>query len=653
LKALATIVLLCALAWNCPKLIAQSVSGTVNTYYSVSAVNTASNSVVVDNGAGLSPGELVLIIQSKGATVDATNTASFGNITALGSAGSYEFNTICNVSGNQVWLKAPFSNTYDPTGNLQLVGVPSYQSVMVSATVSATAWDPATGKGGIVVIKATDTIYLDADIDVSGQGFQGGYLVNYPTPAYNCSAATTVNQYFLGTPASGNVTAGRKGEGIAAYILNEENAKGKLANGGGGGNNANSGGAGGGNYGAGGNGGKRAGESPFNCHGQNPGIGGLSLAAYGYSGGANRIFFGGGGGAGHENNAVGTPGGNGGGIIILSATTIIGGGGRLLANGQVPSNPANSDPLQAEGDGAGGGGAGGTIILSATNVTGPVTAQAIGATGSNSSNGVNDCTGPGGGGGGGIVWTSGASVPAAISASVGGGANGVVSSGSSSTAGCVGSSDGATAGAAGISQAGYVLPLSSGSVCVVLASPLVSYFTGSALDQGSLLSWGLTASAATAGVTEFILERSPDHLRFTVVADVPSSGDLLRYTYTDPTSLGGTTFYRLSWMDHNQVRAYSPIVAINRPMTAVDGALALFPNPATDQLSIRLLSTANEPVSMRVFNAQGQQLSVTTFSIHVGANLLSLPVHGLARGAYFLSVEYGGKRQVRSFLVRN
>ncbi|MDP4256235.1 MAG: T9SS type A sorting domain-containing protein, partial [Bacteroidota bacterium] len=311
------------------------------------------------------------------------------------------------------------------------------------------------------------------------------------------------------------------------------------------------------------------------------------------------------------------------------------------------------DPLQAEGDGAGGGGAGGTIILNTTTVTGAVTAQAIGAAGSNSSNGVNDCTGPGGGGGGGIVWTSGASVPAAISPSVGGGANGVVSSGSSSTAGCVGSSNGATSGAAGISQAGYVLPFSGASVCVVLASPLVSYFTGSVVDQGSLLSWGLTSSATMAGVTEFTLERSVDHLRFTVVADVPSSGDQLRYTYTDPSSPPGTTFYRLSWVDKDRVRSYSPVVALSRPMTAVDGAITLYPNPATDQLSIRLLSTTHEPVMMRVFNAQGQELAAYASPLHVGANLLSLPVRRLAPGAYFLSVEFGGRRQVRSFLVRN
>ncbi len=96
----------------------------------------------------------------------------------------------------------------------------------------------------------------------------------------------------------------------------------------------------GGHYGTGGGGGKRAGETLFSCHGQFPGVGGLSLAAFGYSTAANRIFLGGGGGSGQENNGVGLPGANGGGIVILSAnTTIIGGGERTAGHRAGPAEP--------------------------------------------------------------------------------------------------------------------------------------------------------------------------------------------------------------------------------------------------------------------------------------------------------------------------
>src|SRR5580692_10806076 len=189
-------------------------------------------------------------------------------------------------------------------------------------------------------------------------------------------------------------------------------------------------------------------ETFFDCHGTNPGIGGLSLAAYGYSIAQNRIFVGSGGGAGHENNSVGLPGGNGGGIIILTAPVITSAGNAILANGLAPINPTNINPLVAEGDGGGGGGAGGTIIINAATVSGSVDVEAQGGRGSDASNFVTDCTGPGGGGGGGVIWTSGATIPPAITPIVNGGSNGVVSANSGKAA-CRGAANSATAGAVG------------------------------------------------------------------------------------------------------------------------------------------------------------------------------------------------------------
>jgi hypothetical protein len=139
LKPFITITLPWALIfWAFIPAAAQTASGVVNSYYAVASLDVPTNSMMVDDATGLSAGEAVLLIQSKGATIDQTNAATFGNITALGSAGNYEFNIVCNVIGNQVWLKAPFANSYDATGNVQLVGIPAYASVTISGTVNST-----------------------------------------------------------------------------------------------------------------------------------------------------------------------------------------------------------------------------------------------------------------------------------------------------------------------------------------------------------------------------------------------------------------------------------------------------------------------------------------------------------------------------------
>jgi hypothetical protein len=650
MKAGTYIVLLFALfIGGCLRSAGQSVSGIVNTYFAITTVTPLTNSIIVDNATGLVSGQRVLIIQTKGATISSTNDASFGNITAIGSAGNYEFNTICSVDGNQVWLKGAFVNAYDPAGQLQLVAVPTYQSVTLSATVSGTPWDPVAGKGGIVAIEATDTIYLNANVDVSGLGFQGGALVNYPVPPYNCSWSVTVDNYYLSLPASGDYTGGKKGEGITAYIPNEEYGQGKLANGGGGGNNANTGGAGGGQYGAGGSGGQRAGESFFDCHGAYPGIGGLSLASYGYTSGLNKIFPGGGGGSGHENNGVGLPGGNGGGILILSASVIVGGGGSLLANGFSPVNPVNSDPSQAEGDGGGGGGAGGAVIINAATVTGLVVASANGARGSDASNQVNDCTGPGGGGGGGVIWASGPVFPAAVSPTVTGGNNGVVSAGSTK-ASCRGASNGASPGAPGISQAGYTAPESAVNVCTLLASPLLKHFSGVLTTQGSLLSWELYPAGPEPGILSFTIERSVDGARFAALATLTDAKDTMSYHYTDPSIMTGTIYYRLALTDKSGAVIYSPVIALIRQTDSVFGFTSLHPNPVSDVLSIELSSADGEAAVVRIYNTYGQQVSRFAASLHTGTTTLSLPVRALADGVYFLVVDVKGRKLIRSFI---
>jgi len=670
MKASTTIVLLLtSLVCGYLKAEAQTAAGVVNSYYQVTAINTTANSITVTDASGLTPGQRVLIIQAKGAAINGANASTFGTITAINDAGNYEFNTICTIAGNTVVFKATLLNPYDPAGLVQLVTIPSYASVVVSGTVSSTPWNPTTGTGGIVVLEATASIYLNADIDVRGQGFLGGALVNYAIPPYDCEWYIPVNGYYLSLPASGDYTGGEKGEGITAYIAGEEYGMGKLANGGGGGNNNNTGGAGGGNYGAGGAGGQRAGESRFDCQGAYPGIGGVSLATYGYSTAANRVFFGGGGGSGHENNGVGLPGGNGGGIIILSAPAIIGGGGQLLASGVAPLNLTNTDPTQAEGDGGGGGGAGGTVVLNATSITGAIAVQAQGANGSNSSNLVNDCTGPGGGGGGGAIWTAGGSIPAAIGASVTGGSNGVVSAGNSKVA-CRGLANGATPGATGISQAGYVLPESATNTCVPLALSLLKYFTGvlgvsgvpgapgvlgvpgAPGDQDVQLSWALNSPSAASTIQSFTVERSTDQLHFTDVSTITASVDSVTYRYTDNTTIGGTLFYRLVWLNNDGQPSYSQILAFDRPLDPSIAMIRLEPNPVSDQLSVNLFSARQETASLRLFAAQGQLLTSNPISLQVGMTSVELPVSNLAAGTYFLVVETKERREVKPFIKK-
>lgn len=376
------------------------ISGTINEYTPVTGIDSCTNSVTVGNPAGFNPGDRVLIIQMKGATIDQTNTVTFGDIIDYGSAGKYEFANIASVSGGNISFVQALLHWYDITGAVQLVRVPQYGNVTVSGTLTCPAWNGATG--GVLVFEVSGTLTLNADMDVSGKGFRHG--------ASSSRSSNGCHIYDFVVPiSSGN--GAYKGEGIVNYNRDANGGKGKLANGGGGGNRHNGGGAGGGNYGAGGAGGY---GWPGCTNIQ--GVGGIGGAALNYS--QQRLFLGGGGGGGQQNDEVLSPGGNGGGLILLRAGTIIAASGiAIKADGL-----ASADMTGSSSDGVGGGGAGGIISISAQTITGSsIAVSARGGKGGDNAAGGGDAAG---GGGGGLIWLSSSSLQSAISTTVTGGAAG-------------------------------------------------------------------------------------------------------------------------------------------------------------------------------------------------------------------------------------
>jgi hypothetical protein len=399
--------------------------GVVNQYTDVSSIS--GTTINVGSSASFSVGDYALLIQMQGATIDETNSASFGDVLNTNSAGNYELLTVCDILNATQLTVSGVQRTYDPSQSVQLIRVPEYIDATVTNTVFSDPWDGAVG--GVVAIKCRGNLTMNANIDVSGAGFTGA-AVN--TSSYTCQWFINNDDYFY---TIGSGLGGLKGEGIAQYITDKTAGRGAQANGGGGGNDHNSGGGGGGNGGEGGTGGERIPASTFTCSGQNPGFGGKANP---YSNVQNKIFFGGGGGAGHENNAgVSMPGGNGGGIVIIIADTIYGNFQTILANG------SSADLSE---DGAGGGGAGGAVLLDVLDVQNALSVNTSGGNGGNINNvGPNNCNGPGGGGGGGILWMSLPSIPATISHTLSGGAAG--SNAVATQTNCtVGGTNGATGG---------------------------------------------------------------------------------------------------------------------------------------------------------------------------------------------------------------
>ncbi len=437
----------------------------VNAYTALTAsVNAGATSVSVTSTAGYTTGDLVMIIQMQGATVNAysnfpwidptmglPNDTSMGYIQNYNTCGNYEFAQINSIlSATSMSLDCQLKNSYSNTGKTQVVRVPRFTTLAVSGAgfITCPTWNGSTGGIVVVEVESNATLSSVPSISVTGKGFRGGAVEN-------SSTLSGANKFGSTKPSEGAY----KGESIAGDTNDYKNwsvvfCRGAIANGGGGGTAHNAGGGGGANggvvaaYRAYGNpaagyatawnlesagfatftssGGGRGGYS-FSSTNQNPtvfgpGSGGWSgdgrrnMGGFGgrplnYSTG--KLFIGGGGGAGDANDGYGAPAGNGGGMVYMLVYGSLSGAGTIAADGGNGQNTVIAGSCTGK-DGAGGGGGGGTVVLNVVGTTNLTAANALSARGGNGGN-VNfgapclntEAYGPGAGGGGGYISVSG------------------------------------------------------------------------------------------------------------------------------------------------------------------------------------------------------------------------------------------------------
>ncbi len=424
---------------------AQSGDVLVDTYYSASSIDSANNTITVKwdirNGISnnLQPGDTVMLVQNQGASVNLTGSGStltgtlksfstqYGQISTA-AAGTYQILQVTsyapatgllqlNGTINPNFVISPASATAG-VANFQVVRIPNIQGdAILESNLSALRWNSSYGDGGVFGMIVSGQLNMNSKtIDVSGEGFSGGYgyslrgsgkklsSVGYPQEALSTPGQLNANgqkgegifgtpgfsnnsYYVSGTASSGNMNMGHFSQYTDGYVATGDFGLGALGNAGGGGtdpnassNDENTGGGGGGNGGPGGNGGYSW-ATGFDLGGR----GGYGIS---YSSSSPTLNLGGGGGAGTINNVEPSPstsgsggaspqatvsgrpanggsGGSGGGIIFMQLGGIAG-PGSIKANG--------TDGIATTGnDGAGGGGSGGTIMLQTSGICDAIT----------------------------------------------------------------------------------------------------------------------------------------------------------------------------------------------------------------------------------------------------------------------------------------
>ena len=435
----------------------------VNSYTALTANATAgTSSITVANNAlntgtvnftfpsALAQGDLIMIIQMQGATMDINtypvvgwggdytvpqvffnsafwvNPWEWGQITNYNNSGKYEVVEVLSVAGSTtINLTCALQHNYTVSGKTQIIRIPRFQDLTLNnaTTIVPTNWLGQTGGVVALEVKGNVTLNTGAKITASGKGFRGATSNNNGN-VVSCSlhgngAGNGGTQ--LGSTTTGE--GGRKGEGIGGFdteyaALYSTYGRGAPANGGGGGGYQNSGGGGGSNVATGAHTGKGVPSTAFAntvWNLETAGLGGSTSAGGGRGGYSlsnvdqNELTIGPNnsawctGGAGGSGDARKENGGFGGHPLTYDAT-------RLFMGGGGGAGDRNNN------QGGSGGNGGGIVFLTCYGaISGSGSLEADGAVGQNtnplnesvsalpSTNNKKGNDGAGGAGGGGSI----------------------------------------------------------------------------------------------------------------------------------------------------------------------------------------------------------------------------------------------------------
>lgn len=586
---------------------------TGSTLLTVNNVNQASHTFNVN--------ELVIVMQMQDNAIgtNTTNASGFGDLGSIQNAGRFEVAQISAVNlsagtPTSIALATPLVNTYNTGANssVQLISFRRLSTAAFTTTNSITglAWNGFVG--GVVAIEVPTTLTLVHNITANGIGFRGG-VKNTPNGYTTCDASTYITS--LATRYAG------KGEGIykntnTAFAA----ARGKILNGGGGGNDVNAGGGGGGNYSAGGIGGLGWVPAGTGCSPGAYGLAGISLSV---NINPSRVYMGGGGGGGHENDGLGSAGANGGGIVLIKTGTLVTTGVcgiSITANGNTAANAAN--------DGSGGGGAAGSIVMQVNtfSVTGtcPLSITANGGNGGNSVTAGSVHGGGGGGGQGAVIFA----IPQPMTNVT---TNTIPGAGGLSCTGCTGT-------VSAVSGAG---PNNSGIITNTVGVLPIELLSFHATDNGGsvLVNW---VTATEKNTSHFLVERSANGIQWNSIGKMDAAGNSSSnryYELTDTDPLDGISYYRLKSVDLDHSYQYSDIEVVQHEK---DELFTVYPNPSNGSFHVKLKHSQTQNLQLSIYNVAGKLV----FMDNLNSGSENMDYHyerDLEDGIYYIRIEGAGK----------
>lgn len=184
-----------------------------------------------------------------------------------------------------------------------------------------------------------------------------------------------------------------------------------------------------------------------------------------------------------------------------------------------------------------------------------------------------------------------------------------------------------------------------GTLPVVLSS-----FTAVAENKKARVEW---VSESETNSDHFDVERSVDGQHFKAIGSVKSkqTAGANKYTFYDNAPLNGNNLYRLIQYDRDGKRTSHGVRSVNFKLLPGASVMA-FPNPATDNIGIRLINFDGKQVQVNVMDLSGKIIHAETISTSPGAGYYKLNMSLPPGGQYLILVKGDGLNETLKAVVK-
>ncbi|MEM7106159.1 MAG: S8/S53 family peptidase [Bacteroidota bacterium] len=138
------------------------------------------------------------------------------------------------------------------------------------------------------------------------------------------------------------------------------------------------------------------------------------------------------------------------------------------------------------------------------------------------------------------------------------------------------------------------------------------------------------AAPLASGIIALMLEVNPDLSPTEVKSILQNSCIADSFTGTVPNNTWG-----FGKLDALQVIQNTLQTVSTEDLPEISSGLKLFPNPASDQLMVELVNTKTEIIELKVYNMQGQGVTLPTNTV---TNAAVIETEKLASGFYLVSI---------------